>query len=449
MASVGSVRHESETRYARSGELSIAYRTFGQGPPDLVIAPGFVSHVEEIWRSRYLSRAPRALAEFGRVILFDKREQGLSDRVGRPPTIEEMVDDIVAVLDAAGSERAAMLGVSEGGPMAILFAATHPDRCSHLLLWGTYARASKAPDYPDGFEPEVFETWGNILRDRWGGPVAIEIFAPSWVGNAEAEEDWARLLRLGTSPSGATGLTRLYRELDVRDALPLISAPTLVMHPRDDALVPIALGRYVADHIPGARWHEVPVADHLTSAVEPELFVPEIEEFVTGRRSARAPERALSTVLFTDIVGSTARAAELGDRAWRKLLDRHDALMRSQIERHRGRAVKSTGDGFLATFDGPARAIGCASAVTQGVRGLGIDVRVGLHTGEIELRDSDVGGMAVHIGARVAARADAGEVLVSQTVKDLVVGSGIEFEARGSAELKGVPGEWRLYAARG
>jgi pimeloyl-ACP methyl ester carboxylesterase len=449
MASVGSVRHESETRYARSGELSIAYRTFGQGPPDLVIAPGFVSHVEEIWRSRYLSRAPRALAEFGRVILFDKREQGLSDRVGRPPTIEEMVDDIVAVLDAAGSERAAVLGVSEGGPMAILFAATHPDRCSHLLLWGTYARASKAPDYPDGFEPEVFETWGNILRDRWGGPVAIEIFAPSWVGNAEAEEDWARLLRLGTSPSGATGLTRLYRELDVRDALPLISAPTLVMHPRDDALVPIALGRYVADHIPGARWHEVPVADHLTSAVEPELFVPEIEEFVTGRRSARAPERALSTVLFTDIVGSTARAAELGDRAWRKLLDRHDALMRSQIERHRGRAVKSTGDGFLATFDGPARAIGCASAVTQGVRGLGIDVRVGLHTGEIELRDSDVGGMAVHIGARVAARADAGEVLVSQTVKDLVVGSGIEFEARGSAELKGVPGEWRLYAARG
>lgn len=444
-----STPHESETRYARSGELSIAYRTFGEGPVDLIIAPGFVSHVEEIWRSPYLSRAPRALAEFARVILFDKREQGLSDRVGRPPTIEEMRDDMLAVLDAVGSERAAVLGVSEGGPMAILLAATHPARCSHLLLWGTYARASRAPDYPDGLDPRAFERWGQVLRDNWGGPVAIDIFAPSWVGNPEAEEDWARLLRLGASPSGSSALVRLYREIDVRQALPLVSAPTLVMHPREDRVVPLALGRYVADRIPGARWLEVPVADHLTSAVDPDLVIPEIEEFVTGRRGARAPERALSTVLFTDIVDSTARAAELGDHAWRKLLDRHDALMRSQIDRNRGRAVKSTGDGFLATFDGPARGIDCARAVTKGARELGIDIRAGLHTGEIELRDSDVGGMAVHIGARVAARADAGEVLVSQTVKDLVVGSGIEFEPRGNAALKGVPGEWRLYAASG
>jgi class 3 adenylate cyclase len=446
---VQSTPHESETRYARSGELSIAYRTFGDAPLDLIIAPGFVSHVEEIWRSPYLARAPRALAQFARVILFDKRDQGLSDRIGRPSTIEEMVDDMLAVLDAVGSERAAVLGVSEGGPMAILLAATHPARCSHLLLWGAYARVSKAPDYPDGLEPRRLEAWEEILRDNWGGPVAIEIFAPSWAGNPEAEEDWARLLRLGTSPSGAGALVRLYREIDVRQALPLVSAPTLVMHPRDDRVVPVALGRYLADRIPGARWLEVPTGDHLISAVDLGLVVPEIEEFVTGRRGARAPERALSTVLFTDIVGSTARAAELGDRAWRKLLDHHDALMRSQIERNRGRAVKSTGDGFLATFDGPARGIDCATAVVNAVSDLGIEIRAGLHTGEIELRDGDVGGMAVHIGARVAARAGAGEVLVSQTVKDLVIGSGIEFEAWGSATLKGVPGEWSLYRPRG
>jgi pimeloyl-ACP methyl ester carboxylesterase len=446
---VRSTLEGSETRYARSGELSIAYRTFGQGPPDIVIAPGFVSHVEEISRSRYLSRAPRALAEFARVILFDKREQGLSDRVGRPPTIEEMVDDILAVLDAAGSERAAVLGISEGGPMAILLAATHPDRCSHLILWGTYAHLAKGPDYPEGYEPRDVEVWGEALSRAWGGPVALNAFAPSWVGNAEAEDDWARLLRLGTSPRGVVALFRLYLELDVRDALPLISAPTLIMHPRGDAVAPLPLGRYIADHIPGARLVELPTDDHVVSAVDPELWAGEIEEFVTGTRHEPAPERALSTVLFTDIVDSTGRAAELGDRAWRELLDRHDALMRTHIERNRGRAVKSTGDGFLATFDGPARGIGCASAVTRDVRELGLEVRAGLHTGEIELRDGDIGGMAVHIGARVAARAEAGEVLVSQTVKDLVVGSGIEFDDRGSAALKGVPGEWRLYAARG
>jgi class 3 adenylate cyclase len=446
---VRSVLDGSETRYARSGDLSIAYRTFGEGPPDIAIAPGFVSHVEEIARSRYLSRAPRALAEFARVILFDKREQGLSDRVGRPPTIEEMVDDLLAVLDAAGSKRPAVLGISEGGPMAILLAATHPDRCSHLIVWGSYARLVKGPDNPHGRDRHTIGAWGENLREHWGGPVAIEFFAPSWVGNPEAEDDWARLLRLGTSPKGASALVDLYRDLDVREALPLVSAPTLVMHSRGDPAIPVALGRYIAERIPGARWLELAAEDHVLSAVDPELFAPEIEEFVTGTRAVREPERALSTVLFTDIVESTARAAELGDRRWRELLDRHDALMRSQIERNRGRAVKSTGDGFLATFDGPGRAVGCASALAASVRDLGIEIRAGLHTGEVELRNGDVGGMAVHIGARVAAKAGAGEVLVSQTVKDLVVGSGIEFEDRGSAELRGVPGEWHLFAARG
>ena len=438
----------SETRYARSGDVSIAYRTFGEGPPDVIVAPGFVSHVEETMRSRYLSRAPRAIAEFGRLILFDKREQGLSDRVGRPPTIEETADDLLAVLDAAGSERAAVLGVSEGGPMAILLAASHPGRCSHLILWGSYARLARAPDYPDGVGPRALDAFEAALREGWGGPVAIERFAPSWAGNPEAEEDWARLLRLGTSPSGVSALIELYRELDVRDVLPLVTAPTMVMHPRGDLVAPLALGRYVAERIPAARWVEVASDDHVISAADTGVVVGQIEEFLTGQRASRAPERVLATVLFTDIVGSTARAAELGDRAWRQLLDRHDAIVERQIEGHRGRAVKSTGDGFLATFDGPARAIACAIAAARDVRDLGIEIRAGLHSGECELREGDVGGMAVHIGARVVAEAGAGEVLVSRTVKDLVVGSGIEFEPRGLRALRGVPGEWSLYAAR-
>jgi class 3 adenylate cyclase len=436
----------SETHYARNGDLSIAYRTFGAGPPDLVMVPGFVSHVEEISHSRYLSRAPAAFARFGRVILFDRREQGLSDRVGRPPAIEDSLDDMLAVLDAAGVERPAVLGVSEGGPMAILLAAAHPRRCSHLILWGTYARLVVASDYPDGYDPERLDAWGEGLREDWGGPVEIKRFAPSWAGNPEAEGEWARLLRLGTSPRGARDLVRMYRELDVRHVLPAVDVPTLVMHPRGDRVVRPALGRYLAEHIPEATFVDVPSADHVISAADPALYAEEIEEFITGRRGAREPERVLATVLFTDIVDSTARAAELGDQAWRELLDRHDALVRSEIERSRGRAVKSTGDGFLATFDGPARAIDCASRVAREARGIGLEIRSGLHSGELEVRNGDIGGMAVHIGARVAAQAGAGEVLVSQTVRDLVVGSGIEFEARGTATLKGVPGEWTLYA---
>ncbi|HSI80320.1 MAG TPA: adenylate/guanylate cyclase domain-containing protein [Solirubrobacterales bacterium] len=439
----------SETRYALSGGLSIAYRTFGEGPPDLIVAPGFVSHVEEIMRSRHLSRAPRAIAGFARLILFDKREQGLSDRTGRPPTIEETADDLLAVLDAAGSERAAVLGISEGGPMAIMLAATHPERCTHLILWGSWARLIRAPGYPEGVSTRALDAWGDSLERGWGSPVAIEQFAPSWVGDREAEEDWARLLRLGTSPRGVKALLGLYRETDVRDVLPLVTAPTMVMHPRDDAVAPVALGRHLAEKIPGARWVEIDGADHVISAADVDLVVGQIEEFLIGHRAPRAPERVLATVLFTDIVDSTVRAAELGDRGWRELLDRHDVLIRRQIQLHRGSAVKSTGDGILATFDGPARAIGCATAAAREVRSLGIEIRAGLHSGECELRDGDVGGMAVHIGARVAARAGAGEVLVSRTVKDLVVGSGIEFEARGTAELKGVPGEWALYAVSG
>ncbi len=438
----------SEIRYAQSGDVSIAYRTIGEGPPDIILAPGFVSHCEELWRSRYLSAPLRRVAGFGRVILYDKREQGLSDRLGRPPTAEEMRDDALAVLDATGAERAVVMGVSEGGAAAILLAATYPERCSHLLLWGTYARVSRGPGYPIGLPGEALDQFGTTFREGWGGPVGLEAFAPSWVGNSEAAEDWARLLRLGTSPAGAVALLALYKELDVREALPLISAPTLVQHRTDDLVVPISLGRYLADHIPAARWREFPGRDHLIAAGDSDAALDDIQEFVTGTRAARGPERVLSTVLFTDIVESTAHAARLGDRAWRELLDRHDAMVEREIARHRGRTIKSTGDGVLATFDGPARAIECASTLAGELRELGIDVRAGLHTGECELRSGDIGGMAVHIGARVASRAGPGEVLVSRTVKDLVVGSGIEFEERGASELKGVPGEWRLYAVR-
>lgn len=438
----------SEIRYARSGEVSIAYRTAGRGPPDILAVPGFVSHCEELWTSRHLSAPLRQAAEFSRVILYDKREQGLSDRIGRPPTIEEMRDDALAVLQAVGSERAVVFGVSEGGAAAILLAATHPEVCSHLVLWGSYARLAAAPDYPEGLPGELLDAWAEEMQREWGGPVGIGAFAPTWIGNPEAEEEWARLLRLGTSPAGAGALMALYKEIDVREALPLISAPSLVMHRSDDVVVPVGLGRELAANIPDARWVEFPGVDHLIAARDADAVAGEVQEFVTGSRAARRAERILSTVLFTDIVESTAHAARIGDRAWRELLDRHDELVRSQIDRHRGRAVKSTGDGFLATFDGPARAIGCASAIAGGVRRLGIDVRAGLHSGECELRDGDVGGMAVHIGARVAAQAGPGEVLVSGTVKDLVVGSGIEFNDRGSTELKGVPGEWRLFAVR-
>jgi class 3 adenylate cyclase len=437
-----------ETRYARSGDIRIAYQVVGGPGPDLILSTGFVSHVEQVWDMPRLAALYGRLAEFSRLILYDKREQGLSDRVGRPPTLEEMVDDLSAVLLAAGSDQAAVMGISEGGPTAILFAASHPERCSHLILWGSYARLAWAEDYPDGLPVDALIAWGEGIEEQWGGPVGIELFAPSWAGDPGAEADWAQLLRVGTSPRGAAALMGLYREIDARGALPLVSTPTLVMHPSEDRVIPPALGRYVADAIDGARFVEFPGQDHLLHAADFEPIVEEIEEFITGTRSSRPSERVLATVLFTDIVGSTERAAELGDREWRRLLDRHDELTRDEIERHQGRAVKSTGDGFLAAFDGPGRAIHCAESVVDRVRGLEIEVRAGLHTGECEIRNGDMGGLAVHIGARVAARADAGEVLVSGTVKDLVVGSGIEFEDRGSAELKGVPGSWRLFAVR-
>lgn len=435
-----------ETRYARSGDVNIAYQVFGDGPLSLVIAPGFVSHCEVLWELPQIARGFERMGSYARVILFDKREQGLSDRLGRPPTVEEMVDDMQAVLDASRTERAACFGISEGGAMALLFAATHPQRCTHLALWNTYARVTRAPDYPEGIDPAELDNWGEVMKERWGGPVAMGSFAPSRKGDPEAEAFWAHLLRAGTSPRSAVALMELYKQLDVRSVLPVISAPTLVMARADDRAVPAVQGRYIADHIAGARYVEFPGADHVMWFEGGEDIHDELEEFLTGTRRERPAERALATVMFTDIVDSTARAARMGDRAWRALLDRHDELVASRIARHRGRVIKTTGDGVLATFDGPARAIGCATGLTAELQRLGIEIRAGLHAGECELRGQDVGGMAVHIGARIASRARPGEVLASSTVKDLVVGSGIEFAERGTAELKGVPGEWRLFA---
>jgi class 3 adenylate cyclase len=438
---------EPSTRYAHSPDgVSIAFQVHGEGELDLVFVPGFVSHVELIWEEPAIARFLRRLASFARLIVFDKRGQGLSDRLGRPPTLEESMDDLRAVMDAAGSERAAIFGISEGGPMSALFAATYPDRVHSLVLYGTYARMVKAPDFPQGVSEKRFDHWAELVREEWGGAVAVDLWAPSDAGNPEFERWWGRLLRQGTSPSGAIELMDLYREIDVRAALPAISAPALVLHRRDDRLIPARQAQYLADHIPGARYVELSGADHLPTVGDQAALLDEVEEFLVGSRGAHGVERALATILFTDIVGSTETAARLGDRRWRDLLERHDATVRRALALHRGHEVKTMGDGFLATFDGPARAIRCATAIHEDMDRSGVEIRSGIHSGEVEAIGEDVGGMAVNIGARVGALAAPGEVLVSSTVRELVVGSGIEFEGRGSHRLKGAPNEWRLFA---
>lgn len=440
---------EAATRYANSDGVSIAYQVHGEGPLDLVFVPGFVSHVEVYWEQAMVARFFRRLASFSRLVLFDKRGQGLSDRPARPPSLEESMDDLGAVMAAAGCERPAIFGISEGGPMSALFAASHPDRVSSLILYGTFPRILRAADFPQGVSGEGLDRLYDMLKEEWGGPVAIDLWAPSLVGDLEFEGWWSRLLRQGTSPAGAIALIDLYRELDARDVLPTIGVPALVLHRRDDRVVSVRQGQYLAEKIPDARFVELSGADHFAMVGDQDALLDEVEEFLLGTRRAREPERALATILFTDIVGSTERAAELGDRRWRDLLERHDALVRRQLDLHRGREVKTMGDGFLATFDGPTRAIRCACAIRDELAGIGVEVRAGIHTGEVELIGDDVGGMAVNIGARIGALADGEEVLVSSTVKELVVGSGLEFAERGAHTLKGAPGEWHLFAVEG
>lgn len=434
-----------KTQYAKSGDLHIAYQVTGTGPPDLVFVPGFVSHLEYQWEHPESARFLERLSSFSRLIRFDKRGTGLSDRVGGIPTLEQRMDDVRAVMDAVGSERAALFGISEGGPMSLLFAATYSGRTSALVLYGSYARRAWSPDHPFGRTGEEMGRIIETMEREWGGPVGVEIWVPSMAGDERFRHWWANYLRLAGSPGTAVSVMRMNMEIDVRHVLPVIRVPTLVIHRTGDRLTRVEQGRYLAERIPGARLAELPGDDHVPF-FNSDQIIDEVEEFLTGTRHATEADRVLATVLFTDIVGSTERAAALGDRKWRELVEGYYLLARRELTRFRGREVDTAGDGFFASFDGPARAVRCAEAIAAGVRSLGIEIRAGLHTGECEVIGDKVGGIAVHIGARVASLARAGEVLVSSTVKDLVAGSGISFEDRGTQTLKGVPGEWRLFA---
>jgi class 3 adenylate cyclase len=437
------------TRYARSGDLSIAYQVAGDGPLDVVLVFGFVSHLELGWETPTFSAILHRLASFGRLIVFDKRGMGLSDRTARLPTLEERMDDVRAVMDAAGSEHAALIGISEGGPMSLLFAATYPERITAQVLWASFARNLWAPDYAIGFDPAQAERAYALIEKRWGtGNALRRIACQDAPEDPAVDELLARYERNAATPAAAVAALRFGVETDVRHVLPAISAPTLVVHRTGDPLIPVEHARYLAGQIAGARLLEFPGSFHLSATGADAIVLDAIEEFLTGQRVSHAVQRILKTVLFTDIVGSTERAAQLGDRQWRSLLDQHDLLVRREVDRARGRVVKTTGDGIFAVFDGPARAIRCAASVLAQARALGLDLRAGLHTGECEPRGDDLAGIAVHIGARVAALATPGEILATSTVRDLVAGSGIEFADRGVRDLKGVPGEWRLMAVQ-
>jgi pimeloyl-ACP methyl ester carboxylesterase len=439
-----------EVRYARSGDVDIAYQVVGEGQLALVFVQGWVSNIEWAWQEPSLARFLRRLASFSRLIMFDKRGTGLSDRVAVDdlPTMEQRMDDVRAVMDAAGVERAALLSVSEGGPMCILFATTYPQRTEALVMLGGYARRLWAEDYPFGETQEEYDGFLQSIQQGWGGAVGIEARAPSMLHNQEFRTWWATYLRMSASPGAVYALTLMNGGIDVRHALPTVGVPTLIVHRTGDRSLPVEGSRYMAERIPDARLVEVPGEDHLPWVGNQDEILDEVEEFLTGVRRGPDPDRVLATVLFTDVVRSTERAAELGDKRWRELLASHHAAVRRQLAQWRGTEIGTTGDGFLATFDGPARAIRCACAARDAVLELGLDIRAGLHTGEYEIFGSTIAGLTVHTGARVAALAGPGEVLVSSTVKDLVAGSGVELDDRGEHELKGVPGLWRIYAVR-
>ncbi len=435
-----------ETRYAKSGDVHIAYQVIGDGPLDLVFVPGFVSHLELAWEEAALVRFYQRLASFSRLILFDKRGTGLSDRVTEVATLEQRMDDVRAVMDAVSSERAALFGVSEGGPMSLLFAASYPERVSALVLYGSGSRFVWAPDYAWAGMPEQWQRMFDEVAEKWGAPHMIENWAPSRVDDARFRQWLASYQRAGASPGAVIDLWKMNMAIDARHILPAVRVPALIVHRTGDRAIKVEHSRYMAAHIPGAKYVELPGEDHLWWLGDADTLLDRVDEFLTGARHAVEPDRVLATVLFTDMVGSTERAAELGDRRWRDLLEAHDVTVRREFARFRGREINRTGDGFLATFDGPARAIRCARAVADAVGKLNIEIRAGLHTGECEMIGDSVGGIAVHTAARVAARAGPGEVLVSSTVKDLVAGSGLEFADRGAHTLKGVPGRWRLFA---
>lgn len=438
-----------QTRYARSGKVHIAYQVTGEGPLDLVFVPGWVSHVELSWEEPTYASFLRRLASFSRLITFDKRGTGLSDRVpdDQLPTLEERMDDLRAVMDAVDSQRAAVLGVSEGGNLSMLFAATYPARTVALVTAGSFAKRVWSPDYPWAPTPEARAQEYDLVEREWGNLMDLSHYIPSKMHDLEFARRLATYCRRSASPSAAVALLRMNTQIDVRDLLPTIRVPALIVHRTGDRDVNIEEGRWLAARIPGARFVELPGEDHLPWVGDQDAMLDEVQEFLTGVRPARDVDRVLATVLFTDIVGSTDHLARLGDKAWHDLLARHHAMVRHELAAFRGREINTAGDGFFATFDGPARGVRCALRIHDVARQLGIAIRAGLHTGEVELHGDDVAGMAVHIAARVAALAGANEALVSSTVKDLVSGSGLRFQERGTHVLKGVPGEWRLFAA--
>jgi pimeloyl-ACP methyl ester carboxylesterase len=437
-----------ETRYAKSGDVHIAYQVVGNGPRDLVFVPPFVSHIEHYWEEPSLSRFLTRLTSFSRLILFDKRGTGLSDRVptNALPDLEQRMDDVRAVLDSVGAQRAALFGPSEGGPMSALFAATYPERSTALILYGTFASTIRDSAYPWAMDPEERRRLIEAMPETWGRGLYVDLLAPSLASDQRFKNWWARLERLGASPGAAVALRRMNGQIDIRQVLSAIRVPTLVVHRSGDQDSSVEEGRFLAARIPGARFVELPGVDHLPWVGDQDAILEEVEEFLTGVRHGSEPDRVLATMLFTDIVGATERAVELGDRRWAELITQHHALVRQQLERFRGREIDTAGDGFLAAFDGPARAVRGACAIGDAVRVLGLRIRSGLHTGECEVIGDKLGGIAVHIGARVAALAKPDEILVSSTVKDLVAGSGLRFQDRGVHSLRGVPGEWRLFA---
>jgi pimeloyl-ACP methyl ester carboxylesterase len=437
-----------KTQYVRSGEISVAYQVVGEKAFDLIWVPGWISNVEESWEVPEYAHFLHRLASFSRLILFDKRGTGLSDRVSndRLPTLEQRMDDLRAVLDAVGSERAAVVGASEGGNLSILFAAAHPERVHALVLQAVYAKRLWSPDYPWAPTPEQRELDTQLIEREWADEMDVSQLAPSAAADPALMRRITTFFRRSASPGAAVALNRMNAQIDTRAVLPTIRVPTLVVQRSGDREVSAGEERWIASQIPGAKYVELPGDDHLPWIGDSDRLLDEVQEFLTGIRRGPDPDRILATVLFTDIVGSTERAAAVGDGRWRELLAAHHAVIRDQLARWHGREIDTAGDGFLAAFDGPARAIRCACTIRDQVRTFGLEIRAGVHTGECERVGAKLQGLAVHIGARVAALAGPSEVFVSQTVKDLVVGSGIEFESRGVRVMKGVPGEWQLFS---
>jgi len=440
-----------ETRYVKSDGVHIAYQVLGEGPFDVVFVPGFVSNVEATWQAPDRAAFFRHLASFCRLILFDKRGTGMSDRTSQLFSLEQRMHDVRAIMDDVGSKRAALFGISEGGPMSLLFSATYPERVRALVLYGSYSRRSWAPDYPFGWDAQKWKAVIDNADRNWGSAKGFDfsMWAPSIAGDPNAVEKAAAYFRAAASPGAVVAVWKMNREIDVRDVLPSTRVPTMILHRVGDRVLDIEHARYMAQRIPGAKLVELKGIDHVPWIGGGEDILGPVEEFLTGARQEVESDRVLATVLFTDIVGSTERAVELGDARWRGVLESFHALSKTQVEQFRGREIDTAGDGQFASFDAPARAVRCAASICSAAKGLGVEVRAGVHTGEVERIGEKLGGLAVHIGARVMALAKGGEVLVSSTVKDIVAGSGLSFEARGTHALKGVPGEWHLYRASG